>query len=152
MDRLIWRRVAPRTFIAYPTGDTDKYARVGATSIVPTDGYRWSWTVEWKGRFQAVGLTETKQRAADAATEAWWAQVAKTDAAEAERAALEAVLARIEAGQFNPSELDLRAPYDDLMRLMDQCVRRRPGAANPEGYNAVIKALSAEFYRRLTAE
>lgn len=68
--RLKWRKEAER-YAAYPVGSihADRLAW-----IAPNIGryQSWKWVVRWERWFVEAGIADSKQEAADQATEAWW--------------------------------------------------------------------------------
>ena len=79
--RLKWRKEKER-FAAYPTA-TDHQERFAEIRL-HAKGYntntkphgpteQWIWRVRWDGWFAEHGFAESKQAAADKATEVWWA-------------------------------------------------------------------------------
>ncbi|ODT64752.1 MAG: hypothetical protein ABS75_34165 [Pelagibacterium sp. SCN 63-23] len=68
--RLKWRKEAER-YAAYPVGPihADRLAW-----IAPNIGryQSWKWVVRWEHWFAEAGIADSKQAAADQATEAWW--------------------------------------------------------------------------------
>ena len=74
--RLHWHREEQR-FVAYPTGRThpERCAVIERREHLPLER-QWFWVVSWPKWFEQNGQAADKQAAADAATQAWWAQVA----------------------------------------------------------------------------
>lgn len=81
--RLKWQRMVDG-FEAYPIGRhvPGRGARIWKsgsgfnTDLMPHRAYEnWAWSVSWEGWFSSSGFAESKQDAADRATEAWWASV-----------------------------------------------------------------------------
>jgi len=85
MPRLPWQRSKYETgaFVAYPNGEEngDQFAWVGPWQMTrPKDGACWPYGISWKGRFHFISNgTSSKQGSADAATEAWWLHLEKTE-------------------------------------------------------------------------
>lgn len=81
--RLKWIK-AKKGFIAYPIGlvNRDSFAAidhyhtsVGGDAHTHTYTESWRWRVHWEGWFVEAGFGESKQAAADMATEKWWQMV-----------------------------------------------------------------------------
>lgn len=74
VQRLKWFREKDR-YAAYPVGAEHPRRCVFIWPNVGRKG-SWAWTAVWDGWFSATGISEGKQEAADAATQAWWELVA----------------------------------------------------------------------------
>lgn len=83
--RLKWRKESGR-FVAYPVGlgNKGRYASVQidlssvTTQSPPSQADSWRWSAVWDGWFSNSGYADSKQKAADLATEAWW-RLVQTD-------------------------------------------------------------------------
>ena len=82
--RLKWKK-GGRGFVAYPVGSHYRNDR-GAEVYLQVRGWNtdqtphrvvesWAWVVRWDGWFSMHDFTDSKQAAADKATEAWWKAV-----------------------------------------------------------------------------
>ena len=80
---LKWFKTESR-YVAYPTATAQsvRYASVHLlcarmnTDITPHKAFElWAWLVKWEGWFAVSGVADSKQAAADQATEAWWKAV-----------------------------------------------------------------------------
>lgn len=83
LARLKWRKEKER-FAAYPTATDhqERFAEIrlynsgyNTTTIPHGPVEHWLWRVRWDGWFVEHGFAESKQSAADKATEAWWAYI-----------------------------------------------------------------------------
>lgn len=83
-ERLSWRRTFEpehEDFVAL--GPDGSYARIYFNISAPGAKHRWLWFVAVQQHYTENGSAETKQEAADKATESYWRQFAKAKAAKA---------------------------------------------------------------------
>lgn len=147
LQRLKWIREKDR-FAAYPVGHD--MSRRGAF-IAPNTGRTgsWTWTAIWDGWFAESGIGETKQEAADAATEAWWRLVG-TDIPRDVETEVAVLVAR--APVMPPPNSLFAEDRDYLVRLSRALASLYAAELKAERLPPAIKNLmenlSAELYRR----
>lgn len=150
LHRLKWIREKDR-FAAYPVG-FDQPRRFA--SIWPNTGrsQTWAWNAIWEGWFGASGIGESKQEAADGATEAWWRLVMTPIPRDVE-GEIAVLIAR--APVMPPPNSLLTEDRDYLVRLnrslaLLYAVELRSDQLPPPIRN-LMESLSAELYRRRVA-
>jgi hypothetical protein len=147
--RLPWQPHPEGGFIAYPEGWTERPERFARMQPTISGGYGvYSWSVHYDG--QAISdVVDDKQRASDAANDAWPRVVEMAKAAGAksewERHQIE-MIGKLERGELDPHYFaNEAASYDNLMFVMDRVKNKRPLSLQIE---RLIDALSREFHRR----
>ena len=147
LQRLKWTKQQDR-FAAYPVG-FDQARRF--VSIWPNPGRSntWAWNAIWDGWFAESGVGESKQEAADAATEAWWRLVATPIPRDVE-GEIAVLIAR--APVMPPPNSLFSEDRDYLVRLNRALASLYAAELRSEQLPAPIKSLmenlSAELYRR----
>lgn len=151
--RLAWQPHPEGGFVAYPEGWREQPERYARIMLSNTGGYGvYIWSVRYDG--QAISdVVDDKQRASDAANDAWprVIEMAKKAAARAEweRHTLE-MIARAERGEIEPHYFaNKAAEYENMMWVMERIKPRNDGRQRiAAGLQRVVDALSAEFARR----
>lgn len=143
--RLKWRAEKER-YAAYPLGSIypDRLAW-----IAPNIGRRgsWQWAVRWEGWFSSSGVSESKQEAADCATEAWW-RLVQTEIPRDVDLEAAMIVARL---QVRPVPNSLFAEDDEYLRKVMWTLNNVYAAEIAEGVPIVrnlYDQLGAEFARR----
>ena len=135
-------------FSAYPVG-FDQPRRFA--SIWPNVGrsHTWAWNAGWEGWFTASGVGESKQEAADAATEAWWRLVVTPIPRDVEG---EIAVLAARAPVMPPPNSLLTEDRDYLVRLNRALAQLYAAELRngllPRRIKNLMEALSAELCRR----
>ena len=156
--RLKWKKIDKR-FVAYPTA-TDHEERYAEITLQHT-GYNtniephgptehWLWRVRWDGWFVDHGFSDSKQSAADRATEAWWKWV-QTEIPRDVDMEVAIIVAR---AMVRPIPNSLFSESADFLRSvtwhLHQTYREEIAAGTPALKN-LSEQLSAELFRRREA-
>lgn len=147
LQRLKWVKEKDR-FAAYPLGLD---LRLRYASIWPNTGRTgsWAWNAIWDGWFSSSGVAESKQAAADAATEAWWSLVMAPIPRDVEHE-ITVLVAR--APVMPPPNSLLNEERDYLVRLNRALALLYAAELRSEQLPPPIKnlmeTLSSELYRR----
>lgn len=148
-NRLPWQPHPEGGFVAYPEGwreHPERYARIQPSRSGGFGAYLWS--VHYDGQ-SITDITDDKQRASDAANEAWprVVEMARKAAArsEWERNQIE-MIGKLERGELDPHHFaNEAASYENMMFIMDRVKNKRPMSLQIE---RLVEALSREFHRR----
>lgn len=148
--RLKWRKEQNR-FSAYPVG-LEHPER--CAFVQPNVGRHdsWLWAVSWPGWFSNNGFGNSKQEAADAATDAWWAAVATPIPRDVDLE-IDILLARV---LVVPPPNHLYGETSDFLRKLMHSLRRQYEAemraeTTPRQVADLMANLSAELFRRREA-
>lgn len=164
VPRLKWRQ-GGRGYIAYPVGDWhDSHGQRCAevwllmsginTDRVPHQKFEsWSWAVRWQGWFAHHGFADSKQGAADRATEAWWKAV-QTELPRNVELEVAMIVAR---APVRPLPNSLLGEDDDFLRKVNWHLNDVYGSAlkrddAPGAVKELMSRLSEELYSRQLAK
>jgi len=148
--RLKWRKEQTR-FTAYPVG-LDHPER--CAFVHPNVGRfgSWIWGIGWPGWFSNNGFGNSKQEAADAATDAWWVAVATPLPRDVDLE-IDVLIARV---LVVPPPNHLYGESAEFLRKLMQGLRRQYEAemraeTTPRQVADLMGNLSAELFRRRQA-
>ncbi|WP_297104217.1 hypothetical protein [uncultured Devosia sp.] len=143
--RLKWRK-EPERYAAYPVGSihADRLAWI-APNIARYQS--WKWVVSWERWFAESGVADSKQEAADRATEAWW-RLVQTDIPRDVDLETSMIVARLLVRPVPNSLFDEDADYlRKVMWALNNVYRTEIIEGVPAIRN-LYDQLSAEFARR----
>lgn len=152
--RLPWRRSPGGGFVAYPEGER-RADRMAEITRANDGGPDWHWRVLYDIAAR-WGAADTRQQAADAATEAWAGTMAEAARLEADAAAeleleIACAVAAVDGDARRLGDI-AAAPYSRLIRA-NRHLRRHLEAALRDGHDtgpveAVLRAVSDELASR----
>lgn len=146
--RLRWQK-AELGFAAFPVGPAPAgQRRFAAIDLYQTgvDMECWRWRVVWDGWFCKAGMAESKQAAADKATEMWWEMVSTEVPRDVD---LEAAIIAARA-LIQPPPNSLFGEDNDFLRKVEFHLRYAPDPSLPQ-IASLLGQLNEEMDRRREA-